>query len=170
MQRHPGASQMSTYQASIKTPFAHLGIRMVEDRLAAIDFIGADNEITNDNACALDICNRIRRYLDNPETGCLSDISYLLAGTPFQKKVWNELVKIPTGRVVSYGALAQKLGTSARAVGNACRKNPVPVVIPCHRVVSSNGIGGYSGATSGDLLTIKRWLLEHEGAVACRSA
>ena len=54
--------------------------------------------------------------------------------------------------------------TGARAVGNACRRNPVPVVIPCHRVVSARGIGGYAGDTGGNLLRIKSWLLQHEGS------
>jgi methylated-DNA-[protein]-cysteine S-methyltransferase len=156
---------VSDYQASIQTPFAHLGIRLEQDRLAAIDFIRADSEIKPDSEPAAAICNQIRCYLNNPNQAYRFSIPYLLEGTPFQKKVWSELVKIPAGKVVSYGALAKKLGTSARAVGNACRKNPLPVVIPCHRVVSSNGIGGYSGAISGDLHDIKRWLLEHEGAM-----
>jgi methylated-DNA-[protein]-cysteine S-methyltransferase len=156
---------VSDYQASIQTPFAHLGIRVKQDRLAAIDFIRADSEIKPDNEPVAAICNQIRCYLNKPNQAYRFSIPYLLEGTPFQKKVWSELVKIPAGKVVSYGALAKKLGTSARAVGNACRKNPLPVVIPCHRVVSSNGIGGYAGAISGDLHDIKRWLLEHEGAM-----
>ncbi|MGD2160375.1 MAG: methylated-DNA--[protein]-cysteine S-methyltransferase [Gammaproteobacteria bacterium] len=156
---------MGTYQASIQTPFAHLGIRLLQDRLAAIDFIDADSEIRPDSESAAAICTQIRHYLDNPQQAYRFNIPYLLEGTPFQQKVWGELVKIPAGKTVSYGTLARKLGTSARAVGNACRSNPLPVVIPCHRVVSSNGIGGYSGATSGDLHAIKRWLLEHEGVM-----
>jgi methylated-DNA-[protein]-cysteine S-methyltransferase len=161
---------MSNYQASLKTPFAHLAIRLEKGRLAAIDFIDADDEIRAASESALAVCDQIRCYLDNPKQAYRFTIPCMIEGTPFQKKVWNELVKIPAGKVVSYGALAQKLGTSARAVGNACRKNPVPVVIPCHRVVSATGIGGYSGDTSGALLDIKRWLLEHEGALPSRVA
>jgi methylated-DNA-[protein]-cysteine S-methyltransferase len=160
---------MGTYQASIQTPFAHLGIRLLQDRLAAIDFIDANSEIKADSESAAAVCNQIRHYLDSPQQPYRFNIPYLLEGTPFQQKVWSELVKIPAGKVVSYGTLAKKLGTSARAVGNACRNNPLPVVIPCHRVVSSNGIGGYSGATSGDLHAIKRWLLEHEGVMIHRA-
>ena len=156
---------MSNYQATIKTPFAHLGIRVIADKLAAIDFIDADSEINAADACTQDICNQIRHYLNDPAADHQFDIACMLEGTAFQKKVWSELVKIPPGKVISYGALANKLATSARAVGNACRKNPVPVVIPCHRVVSAKGIGGYAGDTSGDLLNIKRWLLEHEGVM-----
>ncbi|MBT8127262.1 MAG: methylated-DNA--[protein]-cysteine S-methyltransferase, partial [Gammaproteobacteria bacterium] len=103
------------------------------------------------------------RYLDNAETVPSFDLPCALQGTPFQQKVWNELKKIPCGTVITYGELANKLGTSARAIGNACRKNPIPLVIPCHRVVAANGIGGYSGDTNGAWLRIKSWLLRHEG-------
>ena len=84
-------------------------------------------------------------------------------GTEFQKRVWQALQQIPAGQVETYGSLAKRLGSSPRAVGNACRNNPVPIIIPCHRVVSAGGLGGYSGATSGKLLDIKKWLLRHEG-------
>lgn len=156
---------MKNYQASIKTPFAHLGIRVIDNKLAAIDFIESANEIEPDDKSAAKVCSQIRRYLDDPKANNQFDISCSIAGTPFQQKVWRELRNIPAGKAVTYGELAKKLGTSARAVGNACRKNPVPVVIPCHRVVSSSGIGGYAGDTSGDLLKIKSWLLQHEGSV-----
>ena len=84
-------------------------------------------------------------------------------GTLFQKSVWNELTKIPIGETRTYGEIANKLNSSARAVGNACRKNPIQIIVPCHRVISANGLGGYAGETSGRQLDIKRWLLNHEG-------
>lgn len=155
---------MQKYQASIKTPFAHLGISIIDSKLAAIDFIESNREIKPIDASAVNVCNQIRRYLDKPGANQGFDISCSFSATPFQNKVWNELRKIPCGKVVTYGELAKKLGTSARAVGNACRQNPVPVVVPCHRVVSATGIGGYAGDTGGDLLKIKSWLLQHEGS------
>lgn len=91
-------------------------------------------------------------------------------GTEFQQKVWQALLRIPAGEVLSYGALAKRLDSSARAVGNACRSNPFPIVVPCHRVVSASGIGGYAGDTltrkKGEInyLHIKQWLLTHEQA------
>lgn len=154
---------MKNYQASIKTPFAHLGLRVVDSRLAAIDFIEAEDEIKPADAVAAAICDRIRRFLDDPLTCNCRGIPCAVTGTPFQNRVWNELSTIPAGEVVTYGALANKLGTSARAVGNACRSNPVPVVVPCHRVVSAAGRGGYAGHTGGDMIRFKTWLLEHEG-------
>lgn len=155
---------MKKYQASIKTPFAHLGIRIIDNRLAAIDFINTKTEIKPVDDTAVIICNWIRKYLDDPLMQEKFEIPYSMSGTSFQKRVWNELIKIPAGEVVTYGAIAKKLGTSARAVGNACRQNPIPVIVPCHRVVSASGTGGYAGATGGDLLRFKLWLLQHEGA------
>ena len=156
---------MTSYQASIRTPFAHLGIRVSDGRLTAIDFITAKNEISPRGDVAADICSQIRRYLQDPETPLSSNIACAPAGTAFQSRVWRELRTIPAGNVATYGELAGRLGTSARAVGNACRNNPIPVVIPCHRVVSSAGLGGYAGRAAGDMPKIKSWLLQHEGVV-----
>jgi methylated-DNA-[protein]-cysteine S-methyltransferase len=86
-----------------------------------------------------------------------------MRGTPFQLRAWQALRQIPCGQTRNYGQLARQLNTSPRAVGNACRANPCPIVVPCHRVVSQSGIGGFSGQTRGELLEIKRWLLRHEG-------
>lgn len=91
------------------------------------------------------------------------NISLLPQGTSFQKSVWHELSKIPLGEIRTYGEIASNLNTSPRAVGNACRQNPIQIIIPCHRVVSAKGIGGYAGETDGRQLNIKRWLLMHEG-------
>lgn len=84
-----------------------------------------------------------------------------LAGTPFQHQVWRELQKIPPGQTLSYSELARRLGkpTAARAVGQALKANPLPLIIPCHRVIAAHGkLGGYSAG-----LAHKRWLLAHEG-------
>jgi len=83
-------------------------------------------------------------------------------GTHFRNKVWAEICKIPAGQVISYSALAQKVDSGARAVANACRDNPFPGIIPCHRVVSVSGLGGYMGETSGKFLEIKKKLLASE--------
>jgi methylated-DNA-[protein]-cysteine S-methyltransferase len=81
-------------------------------------------------------------------------------GTAFQQRVWQALQAIPAGEIRSYGQIAQSLGTAARAVGQANGSNPIPILIPCHRVVGSGGrLGGYSG---GDGTDTKRALLQHE--------
>ena len=154
---------MNPFQARIQTPFADLGIRLEGSRLAAVEFIRSQKERVPDDNAAIEICQHIRRYLDDPFQNDFLDIPCCYTGTTFQVKVWKALRKIPPGQVLTYGELAERLDTSARAVGNACRKNPIPVVIPCHRVVAASGIGGYAGATHGSLFAIKRWLLQHEG-------
>ncbi len=86
-----------------------------------------------------------------------------LPGTPFQHIVWKELTRIPYGKTVTYGQLAHAVRRpdAARAVGAACAANPVPILVPCHRVVAADGgLGGYRGG-----LWRKRWLLEHEASV-----
>ncbi|MCD6047391.1 MAG: methylated-DNA--[protein]-cysteine S-methyltransferase [Gammaproteobacteria bacterium] len=90
------------------------------------------------------------------------DLPYLANGTEFQKKVWQAMLLIPYGETRSYQDLAKTLNTSARAIGNACRRNPLPLVIPCHRVVAKSGLGGFSGETEGQMLAIKKILLDLE--------
>lgn len=109
------------------------------------------------------ILNELHAYLRNPHHHF--NLSLHIEGTPFQKSVWKALQTIPSGTVVSYQELAKKLKTSPRAIGNACRANPIAIVIPCHRVVSKKGIGGYCGESRGKMLNIKAWLLHHEGIV-----
>ncbi|HET6438270.1 MAG TPA: methylated-DNA--[protein]-cysteine S-methyltransferase [Anaeromyxobacter sp.] len=85
-----------------------------------------------------------------------------LRGTPFQQAVWKALLAIPFGEVRTYGEIARQIGSGARAVGGANHQNPVPILVPCHRVVAVNGgLGGYGGGTDR-----KRWLLAHEAAHA----
>ena len=91
----------------------------------------------------------------------LASIPWRVAGTPFQRKVWTALPRIPPGTTVSYGALAASLGSprAMRAVGHANGANPISVVIPCHRLIGADGtLVKYGGG-----LSRKRWLLEHEG-------
>jgi methylated-DNA-[protein]-cysteine S-methyltransferase len=92
------------------------------------------------------------------------DLPLAPAGTPFRRRAWDALARIPFGRVRTYGELAAELGTAARAVGMACAGNPLPVLIPCHRVVGAArrgfAAGGYSG---GQGVAGKLWLLAHEG-------
>ncbi|GFO71547.1 methylated-DNA-[protein]-cysteine S-methyltransferase [Bathymodiolus japonicus methanotrophic gill symbiont] len=90
----------------------------------------------------------------------------LKQGTEFQRKIWHALCQIPVGQTKTYGELAKELNTGSRALANACRKNPFPLIIPCHRVLSKTGLGGYAGATTGKLVDIKIALLQHEKMLA----
>lgn len=90
------------------------------------------------------------------------DVPLAAQGTPFQRRVWAALGKIPFGETASYGAIASALSqpTASRAVGMANGRNPLPIIVPCHRVIGANGqLTGYSGG-----LACKRWLLENEQA------
>ncbi len=103
------------------------------------------------------------RQLDAYFTGRLKtfDLPLAPAGTPFQQRVWRLMVDIPIGHSRAYGDLARDLKSSARAVGGACGRNPIAIIIPCHRVLAANGrIGGYSGGGGADT---KRILLNLEG-------
>ena len=109
-----------------------------------------------------DIRDALKRYFKG-DLGCLSEIRWRVAGTPFQLKVWTALPKIKPGMTMSYGALAARLDmpTAVRAVGHANGSNPISVVVPCHRLIGANGsLVKYGGG-----LERKRWLLKHEGVV-----
>ena len=105
----------------------------------------------------------VRDQLTDYFDGRLTDFSLPLAppGTPFQHRVWRAMCDIPHGEVRSYGQLAKILKTGPRAVGTACARNPLPVLIPCHRVVGANG--ALTGYTGGDGLATKDFLLNLEG-------
>ena len=93
------------------------------------------------------------------------DLPLAPAGTAFQRAVWRQMQAIPYGETRTYGEIARWLRSAPRAVGRACGRNPIPIVIPCHRVVASAGLGGYSGDGGADT---KHWLLQLEGRAAGR--
>jgi len=110
---------------------------------------------------------QLEQYFENSryqfELNCQINLA-----TPFQQRVWQALQEIPSGQHKTYGELAAELNTSARAIGNACRQNLFPLVIPCHRILSKSGLGGYAGdtldsqKTAINYMAIKKGLLRHE--------
>lgn len=152
---------MSQYAFTIKTPFTNLGIRTKDDAVTAIEYVSEKLDIKPSTKFDKSVAQQVQRYCKKQQTEL--DVPIKLEGTPFQRRVWKALQKIPAGKVLTYGAIANKLSTSPRAVGNACRHNPVLLAVPCHRVVAANGIGGFSGKTEGKWPKIKRRLLAHEG-------
>lgn len=151
----------TAFHAVYDAPCARLGIRMHGCRLTAIEILGLHREVEDlDAPAAARVLAQLDRYFNEPRF-CFS-LPLEPRGTDFQRRVWEALRELHPGTVVSYGILAARLGTAARAVGNACRANPIPVVIPCHRVVGAAGPGGYMGHASRHLVT-KLWLLRHEG-------
>lgn len=105
-----------------------------------------------------------RQRLDDYFSGRLKNFAWPISrqGTPFQQKVWQAIAGIPAGQVMSYQDIARQIGSAPRAVGGACGKNPLALVVPCHRVVAKSGLGGFSSGED-NALDIKRWLLKHEG-------
>jgi methylated-DNA-[protein]-cysteine S-methyltransferase len=112
------------------------------------------------DALAERAARQLERYREDPDAAF--DLPLLVEGTAFQKAVWQAMCAIPRGRTRTYGELARELGAEARAVGQACGDNRLPIVIPCHRVVAAQGIGGFGHSTGGYLIEAKRWLLLHE--------
>ena len=149
---------------SITTPIGKLGLHIHNNKLTRIDFLPDDATLQEPNdSISQEIYNQLKKYFNNPNHTFNLEID--LQGTPFQKTVWQALRTIPMGQTESYGTLAKRLKTSPRAIGNACRTNPIPVIIPCHRVVAKHHIGGFAGDTQGNRITMKQWLLQHESAL-----
>lgn len=151
-----------TYQAKLKTPFAVLGVKTDAERLTGIEFLPLDTTVlAPHDALAREVCAQLRRYIADPDFHF--DLPLALAGTTHQMKVWRAMLAIPRGQACTYGEIAARLASSPRAVGRACGDNPIPLVVPCHRVVAKNGTGGFMHHASGAPLAIKDWLLRHEG-------
>ncbi len=150
-----------SYQAILKVPFGMLGIRCTEDTLTGIDYLLSTKQPQPAILpFAQTVCAQLLSYIDNPDTQFTVPIKF--AGTAHQQKVWQAMCRIPRGQTRSYGELAAEIKSAAQAVGQACGRNPISIVIPCHRVVGKNGLGGFMQHASGDPLAIKRWLLAHE--------
>lgn len=152
------------YDALIESPVGTLGISITGNCLSRIEFLGKLDRITKQSGRSDASIKNIRAALNEyfAAADAIVNIKIGLQGTDFQQKVWAALKSIPAGQTRTYGDIARQVGSSPRAVGNACRRNPVPIFIPCHRVVSATGSGGFMGSTSGQPMAIKHWLLEHE--------
>jgi methylated-DNA-[protein]-cysteine S-methyltransferase len=145
----------------INSAVGNLSITIVDQKLANINFSQEQKPCAKLTGIAVEVYDQLQRYFADPKFEF--DLPLLLNGTIFQQRIWRELNKIPVGTVVTYKQMADQFNTSPRVVGNFCRENPVPIVIPCHRVVAKNSCGGYGGKITDDMLSIKKWLLKHEG-------
>jgi methylated-DNA-[protein]-cysteine S-methyltransferase len=117
-----------------------------------------------DDAPFREVCEQLEAYFEGESMSF--DIPMNPAGTSFQRKVWRELCEIPYGDAISYIEMARRIGqpTASRAVGGANGKNPISIIVPCHRVIAADGtLGGYGGG-----LDRKRWLLDHESEALAR--
>ncbi len=156
----------SVFAACVKTPFATLGVVADDRHLLGLHFLPAHHaaKAPKPNTIAHLVCVQLMAYLDNPQFHF--DLPLRLNGSKHQLDVWQGMRAIPAGATMTYGALAESVGSSARAVGTACGLNPIPVIVPCHRIVAANGgLGGFMGGKLENPLAIKQWLLRHEGAL-----
>jgi methylated-DNA-[protein]-cysteine S-methyltransferase len=145
----------------IHSPIGKLTLHVSGDRLTKIEFASPDTKLkTPEHPVAQKTAQQIQTYFSNPNF--TFDLPHLLQGTPFQIALWQHLATIPVGSTQTYGEIAKALNSSPRAIGNACRKNPLPIIFPCHRVVAQHHIGGFAGEVEGRLINIKQKLLEHE--------
>ncbi|HOY70892.1 MAG TPA: methylated-DNA--[protein]-cysteine S-methyltransferase [Methylotenera sp.] len=150
------------YEVLIPAPFGAVGI-IAQGLQVTVELIpeAKTSKKSANNKLAMQVASQIEAYLEKADDSF--NIPLKLKGTPFQRKVWQEISAIPRGQVLTYSDIAAHLKSSPRAVANACGANHLPLVIPCHRVVAKDGIGGFmKGAENG--LNIKKWLLHHEGA------
>lgn len=143
-------------QATCLTPIGDITISEEDGAIVALDWgRGRDQEFT---PLLREAASQLQDYFDGLRTSF--DLPLAPFGSAFRQSVWAELRRIPPGETRSYGDLAKLLGSSARAIGQANGANPIPILIPCHRVVASNGrLGGFSG---GEGPATKRWLLDLE--------
>jgi len=144
--------------SSFLTPLGDLTLFAENDSLVALEWGRVPEGQTTP------LLQEARRQLLAYFSGSLKEFQLPLnpAGTAFQKSVWRQMQQIPYGQIESYGTVARKLSTSPRAVGGACGRNPLPVIIPCHRIIAGDGgLGGYSGQ---DGTISKAFLLRLEGA------
>jgi methylated-DNA-[protein]-cysteine S-methyltransferase len=152
---------LAAYDAILDAPPCRLGARFTGDALTRLDFLPTDLAPSHRlDSRARHLAAELDAYWR--DSTHRFDLLYTQLGTAFQLRVWHALTRIPAGQPVTYGALAQQLGTAPRAVGQACGANPIPIIIPCHRVVATGGLGGFMHAASGAPLDIKQWLLQHE--------
>ena len=157
---------MAPFQACVRAPFGTIGVSATDTHVTGIRYLSPDvpSLAPKRNTVAYLACVQLQAYLDDP--GYAFDLPLRLSGTRHQVVVWEAMKEIPVGETRTYGELARAIGSSARAVGGACGANPLPIVVPCHRVVGAGGgLGGFMGSREeGFELGIKRWLLAHEGA------
>ena len=146
---------------ALRWPFGWLDVVLDGDMIVALDMRAQphpDSLMDSSHPSVI----LVRRWLDG-DFSVADSAPIRLEGSAFQRRVWSGMRTIPAGEIRSYGDLARALGSSPRAVAGACRRNPVALLLPCHRVVSATGIGGYAGATQGEPVARKRWLLAREG-------
>ena len=152
----------------MQSPIGTLEIEVTDEclsRLALVHKVLPNQTCTAQTELEQLIYEQLTSYFDNPKYQFSIPLT-LPDKTPFRRRVWKALCKIKVGSTVTYGELAKALHSHPRAIGGACRINPIPIIIPCHRVVAKSGhLCGYRGAEGQQDLDTKAWLLRHEQVV-----
>jgi methylated-DNA-[protein]-cysteine S-methyltransferase len=147
-------------QGFIETPFGAVKIFLL-DHVLELELTNKHHKtVIIDHPQFKLVQKMIQAYLNKSVTQI--KLSSMPLGTSYQKKVWQALVKIPYGQTKTYGEIAKTINSGPRAVANACGANPWPILVPCHRVIAKEGIGGFMRGRKKNYLKIKSWLLQHE--------
>ena len=158
-------NEMSEFDYIVSSPLGPLGLCIRDESIATLRYIEESVSLKRPrNGLGREVYSQLQAYFKGPNFEF--DLPLAGEGTVFQKRVWKQLCKIKPGATQTYGQVASKLRSGPRAVGNACRHNPIVLVVPCHRVVRADGLGGYAGRMGiNHVVARKRWLLEHEGSL-----
>ena len=157
------------FSAIVEAPFGAVGIRTEAGAVRELVYLPRSfNEKEPVDTLSANVAQQVERYLSDPDFRF--DLPLASAGTDFQQRVWAAIAAIPRGEVLTYGQVAKLIRSAPRAVGQACGANWFPLIIPCHRVTASGGLGGFSNHDdeTGFHLGVKRWLLAHEGVKGYR--
>jgi methylated-DNA-[protein]-cysteine S-methyltransferase len=157
------------FSAIVAAPFGAVGIRTRAGVLQELVYLPPHfEEKAATDPLADQVADQLVCYFTQPDFSF--DLPLAQVGTVFQRKVWEVISTIPRGEVLTYGDVARLIRSAPRAVGQACGANWFPLIIPCHRVTASGGLGGFSNHddASGFHLGVKRWLLAHEGVQGYR--
>ena len=149
------------YDVTVEFPKFKVGVATRDGVVTQLKYLPLSfASVSSGNELAARAARQLEAYKRDPNTRF--DLPVVIEGTELQKAVWKAMCAIPRGKTRTYGDIAREVGADARAVGQACGDNRLPIVIPCHRVVAADGIGCFSHARSGFPLEAKRWLLAHE--------
>lgn len=146
---------------AIDSPVGRLTVTASADAIVGVAWSDSANSEPND--LLVDARSQLEAYFERRLTAF--DLPLLVEGSSFDKRVWEAMQQIPHGQTRSYGEVAMEIGSGPRAIGGACGRNRIPIIIPCHRVLARNGLGGFSGGAG---LPTKRLLLDLEHADAGR--
>ncbi|HYQ73217.1 MAG TPA: methylated-DNA--[protein]-cysteine S-methyltransferase [Gammaproteobacteria bacterium] len=149
------------YAIVLDSPLGRLGVCLEAGHVTRLNYLTRNWRLRPaETQLEQGVVKQLDAYFNDPRRRFTLPLA--MHGTPFQLRVWQALQSIPPGTTVTYGQLAERLDSGARAVGNACRRNPISIIVPCHRVTGAAGVGGYGGKTDGTPLVRKQWLLRHE--------